>query len=116
MPYFTSRHKKQQRKNDYKMNGSKLGSVHCVEDLGVTIASSLKLSQQCKHATGKANKILSFINKNISFKNKDVILLLYYLTQITSGICRAILVVSPCKGYGKTSCPAKGYADDYVLV
>ncbi len=59
------------------MSGEKLESVHCVKDLGVTIMSNLKFSQQCKDATGKANRILGFINRNFSFKNKDIILLLY---------------------------------------
>ncbi len=59
------------------MNGTKLESVHCVKDLGVSVASSLKFSQQCKNATDKANRMLGFINRNISFKTKDVILPLY---------------------------------------
>ncbi len=56
------------------MNGTKLESVQCVKDLGVTVASSLKFSQQCNNATGKANRKLGFRNRNILFKNKDVIL------------------------------------------
>ncbi len=59
------------------MNGTKLESIQCMEDLAVTIVSSFKFSQQCKDATGKANKMLGFINRNFSVKNKDVILLLY---------------------------------------
>ncbi len=59
------------------MNGTKLESVQCVKDLGVIVASSLKFSQQCKDARGKANRMLGFINRNISFKTKDVILPLY---------------------------------------
>ncbi len=55
----------------------KLESVQCVKDVGVTIASSLKFSQQCKDAAGKANRMLGFINRNFSFKNKDIILPLY---------------------------------------
>ncbi len=61
----------------YEMNGTKIESVQCVKDLGVTIVSSLNFSQQCKEAAGKANRMLSFINRNFSFKNKDVILPLY---------------------------------------
>ncbi len=64
-------------KFEYEMNGTKVESVQCVKDLGVTIASSLKFSQQCKNGTGKANRMLGFINKNFSFKNKTVILPLY---------------------------------------
>ena len=59
------------------MNGTKFESVQCVKDLGVRITSSLKFSQQCKDAAGKANRMLGFINRNFSFKNKDVILPLY---------------------------------------
>ncbi len=65
------------KKIEYEMNGTKLESVQCVKDLDVSVASSLKFSQQCKDAAGKANRILGFINRNISFKTKDVILALY---------------------------------------
>ncbi len=62
---------------NYEMNGVKLDSVQCVTDLGVSIASSLKFSRHCKDAAGKANRMLGFINRNFSFKNKDIILPLY---------------------------------------
>ena len=65
------------QKFDYEMNGVKLDSVQCVKDLGVSIASNLKFSRQCKDAAGKANRMLGFINRNFSFKNKDIILPLY---------------------------------------
>ncbi len=61
-------------KYDYGMNGEKLESVHFVNDLGVT---NLIFSQQCKDAEGKANRMLGFIKRNFSFKNKDIILPLY---------------------------------------
>ncbi len=64
------------QKCDYEINGVKLESVQCVKDLSVTIASKLKFFQQCKDAAGKANRMLDFINRNFSFKNEDVILLL----------------------------------------
>ncbi len=66
------------QKFEYEMNGTKLESVQCVKHLGVTIiASSLKFSQQCKDAAGKANRMLGFINRKFSFNNKAVILPLY---------------------------------------
>ncbi len=65
------------QKFDYEMNGVKLDSVQCVKDLSVSIASNLKFSQQCKDAASKANRMLGFINRNLSFKNKDIILPLY---------------------------------------
>ncbi len=61
---------------DYEMSSEKLESVHCVKDLGVTITSNLKFSQQSKEAVGKADRMLGFIKRNFSFKNKDMILLL----------------------------------------
>ncbi len=81
------------KKFEYKMNGTKLESVQCVKDLGVSVASSIKLSHQCKDSAGKTNRMvgfinrnihlkltnrmLGFINRNISFKIKGVILPLY---------------------------------------
>ncbi len=61
----------------YEMNAVKLDSVQCVKNLGVSITSNLKFSQQCKDATIKASRILGFINRNFSFENKDIILPLY---------------------------------------
>ncbi len=65
------------KKIEYEFNGTKLESVQCVKDLGVSVASSLKFPQQCKDAAGKANRMLGFIKRNISFKIKDVILPMY---------------------------------------
>ncbi len=59
------------------MNGVKLESVQCVKYLCVVIASSLTFCQQCKDAAGKANRMLGFINRKFSFKNKDTIPPLY---------------------------------------
>ncbi len=55
------------------MNVTKLESAQYVKDLGVMIASNIKFSQQSKDAAGKANRMLSFINRNFSFKKKDLI-------------------------------------------
>ncbi len=64
-------------KYGYEMSGEKPESLHCVKDLGDTITSNLTFSQQCKEAAGKANRMLGFIKRNFSFKNKDIILPLY---------------------------------------
>ncbi len=64
-------------KNDYEMSGEKFGSVHCVKDLGVTITWNLKFSQRRKEAAGKGNRMLGFIKRNFSFKNKYMILPIY---------------------------------------
>ncbi len=64
------------QKSEHEMNGIKLESMQCLKDIAITIASSLKFSQQCKDGAGKANRMLDFINKNF-FENKDTILPLY---------------------------------------
>ncbi len=51
----------------------KLENVQCVIDIGITIASCLQFSQQCKDAARKPNRMLGFISRNFSFKNKDYI-------------------------------------------
>ncbi len=48
-----------------------------VIDLGVKIVSALKMFHQSKDASSKANIMLSFINRNFFFENKDRILSLY---------------------------------------
>ncbi len=63
------------KKNEYKRNDTKLESVQCVKDLGASAASSF--SPQCNDTAGKADRMLDFTNRNISFKTKDVILPLY---------------------------------------
>ncbi len=45
--------------------------------LVLTITSNLEFSQQCKKAAGKDNRMLGFIKRNFSFKNKDIILSIY---------------------------------------
>ncbi len=59
------------------MCGAKLKRVQCAKDMGVKIASNLKFLQQCVDAANIANRMLGFIKRNFSFKNKDVILPLY---------------------------------------
>ncbi len=77
-------------------NGVKLESVQCVKDLGVSISSNLKFSQQCNDVDGKAGRMLGFKNNYFSFKVKDIILPLY-------------------EGQSKIRCcPAKGYENDYI--
>ncbi len=62
------------QKCDYEICDVKLENVQCVKDLGVTTASNLKFFQHCKVSAGKANRMLAFINRNFSFKNKDITL------------------------------------------
>ncbi len=99
---FLKWEQEKKKKYDYEMGGVKLESVHCFKDLGVTITSNLKFSQHCKEAACKANKMLGSINRNFSFKNKDIILPMYIsLVRPPFGVCGAILVASPCEGHSK---------------
>jgi len=54
-----------------------LDEVTAEKDLGVTITSDLKASQQCTHAYSKANIILGVINRSIIYKSKDILIQLY---------------------------------------
>ncbi len=96
------------------MGAVKLVSVQCFKHFRVTITSNLKSPKHCKEAASKANRMLGFINRNFSFKKKDIIL--RQLNQTPFGAFDGILVASPCKGLSKIrSRPPYGYEDDPVL-
>ncbi len=59
------------------MWGVNIESVHSVKDLGVTVSSNLKFSQQCNESVKKANRMVGLIKRKFSFKKKDVVLPLY---------------------------------------
>ncbi len=65
------------QKLGYEVHGVKNKSVQCVKNFGVPIESNFKYTQQYSDASGKANIMLGFINRNFPFKNKDTILPLY---------------------------------------
>ncbi len=48
-------------KNNNKMRGLKIKSVHSVQDLGVTVTSKLKLSLQCNESVITANRVMGLI-------------------------------------------------------
>ena len=64
-------------KNNYVMDGSQLRSTDKENDLGVTITSNLKPSQQCSEVVKKANKLVGFIGRSIEYKSKATIVTLY---------------------------------------
>ncbi len=57
----------------YEMSGVKIESVHSVKDLGVTVASDLRFSQQCNEYV-KGKQYDGFDQENFSLKNKDAVL------------------------------------------
>ena len=48
-----------------------------VNDLGVTISADMKVSEQCGIAASKGNQILGLIRRNITYKDKKLIIPLY---------------------------------------
>ena len=47
------------------------------KDLGIIISRDAKVSKQCVQARNKANRMLGVINRNVSYKSKEVIQKLY---------------------------------------
>ena len=59
---------------NYKMGDTVLGTTVKEKDLGATISADMKLSEQCSIATSKGNKILGLIRRNITYKDKKLII------------------------------------------
>ena len=64
-------------KHSYNIGGETLKVVESEKDIGVTITSNLKPSQQCQEATGRARCELGKISKCFHFRDKKVFLRLY---------------------------------------
>ena len=62
---------------NYKMRHTVLGTTVKEQDLGVTISADMKVSEQCGIAASKGNQILGLIKRNITYKDKKLIILLY---------------------------------------
>ena len=62
---------------NYKMGDTVLGTTVKEKDLGVTISADMKVSEQCGIAASKGNKILGLIRRNITYKEKKLIIPLY---------------------------------------
>jgi len=61
----------------YCMDGSELDTVDEKKDLRIIITKDLKVSQQCKQAYSKANRMLDAISRTIKSKDKCILLNLY---------------------------------------
>ncbi len=70
---------KDNRTFSYEMEGHWLQAVGEGKDLGVVVDRTMKFSKQCLEARNKANRILGFINRNVSYKSKEVVRSLYNL-------------------------------------
>ena len=60
-----------------KMGDTVLSTTVKEKDLGVTIRTDMKVSEQCGIAASKGNQILGLIRRNITYKEKKLIIPLY---------------------------------------
>ena len=63
---------------NYEMGGTGILSKAVKEkDLGVTMNANMKVSAQCRIAASKGNQVLGMIRRNITYKEKNLIVPLY---------------------------------------
>ena len=62
---------------NYEMGGTILGKTMKEKDLGVTMNAKMKVSEQRKIAASKGNRVLRMIRRNITYKEKSLIIPLY---------------------------------------
>ena len=62
---------------NYEMGGTILSKTVKEKDLGVTMNANMKVSEQCRIAASKGNQILGMIRRNITYKEKSLIIPLY---------------------------------------
>ena len=62
---------------NYEMGGNILSKTVKEKDLGVTMNANMKVSEQCRIAASKGNQILGMIRRNITYKEKSLIIPLY---------------------------------------
>ena len=62
---------------NYEMGGTILSITVKEKDLGVTMNANMKVSEQCRIAASKGNQVLGMIRRNITYKDKSLIVPLY---------------------------------------
>ena len=62
---------------NYEMGGTILSKTGKKKDLGVTMNADMKVSEQCRIAASKGNQVLGMIRRNITHKEKSLIVPLY---------------------------------------
>ena len=62
---------------EYKMGDAVLGRTTQDKDLGVTFSADMKVSEQCRIAASKGNRIQGLIRRIIMYKEKQLIVPLY---------------------------------------
>ena len=59
------------------MGGTILSKTVNEKDLGVTMNTDMKVSEQCRVAASKGNQVLGMIRRNVTYKEKSLIVPLY---------------------------------------
>ena len=59
------------------MGGTILSKTMKEKDLGVTINANMKVSEQCRIVSSEGNQLLGMIRRNITYKEKNLIVPLY---------------------------------------
>ena len=54
-----------------------MGTTLKENDIGITISADMKVSEQCGFAASNGNQILVLIRRNITYKEKKLIIPLY---------------------------------------
>ena len=62
---------------NYEIGGTILGKTVKEKDLWVTMNANMKVSEQCRIAASKGNQVLGMIRRNITYKEKSLIIPLY---------------------------------------
>ena len=62
---------------NYEMGGTILSKTVKEKDLGVSMNANMKVSEQCIIAASRGNQILGMISRNITYKEKSLIVPLY---------------------------------------
>ena len=62
---------------NYEMGGTILNKTGKEKDLGVTMNANMKVSEQCRIAASKGNQVVGMIRRNITYKEKCLIVPLY---------------------------------------
>ena len=60
-----------------KMGYTVLSTTGKEKDSGITISADMKVPEQCGTAASKSNQILGLIRRNITYKEKKLIIPLY---------------------------------------
>ena len=64
-------------KSDYKIQNAVLNTTAKEKDIGVIIQADMKVSEQCGIAARKGNRLLGMISRNITYREKKLMVPLY---------------------------------------